>query len=163
MPRMKHPFARATPKQEDYIDRLIEQSEYRHRTDAMREALGRVPISGLNRKRASDLIDFLREKVSPWAVVPGNLRPRDAKTDGSVATFTAPGPVDVDELRGRGGTTRVQPMKCHETGDWTFFLHEGAYRYRRPNKHNQFLLSDGVTSRDATIDEVRRWMFGGKT
>ena len=59
---VKHKFEAPTEKQLALIDKLVAQQGYRFRSNAIKAALGKNPIQGLNRQRASEVIQFLIKK-----------------------------------------------------------------------------------------------------
>ena len=54
------PKARATDAQLRFIDSLAAQAGYAHSSHAIKEVLGKNPVNGLSRERASRVIDFLK-------------------------------------------------------------------------------------------------------
>ncbi len=61
---MKHPSAPATDKQLSYLEALARRAGYRYSSTAIKEVIGKNPVNGLNRERASRVIAFLKRKVS---------------------------------------------------------------------------------------------------
>ena len=61
--KVKHTGARATDKQLDYINSLARRAGYRYTSQAIKDILGKNPINGLNRERASTVIDALKSQI----------------------------------------------------------------------------------------------------
>ena len=53
----------ATEAQMALIRRLYRQAGYTHESEAVRAALGKNPVGGLNRERASAVIDHLQARI----------------------------------------------------------------------------------------------------
>lgn len=62
MTRVKH-NGRATEKQISYATALARRAGYSYLSQAVKDFLGKNPINGLSKQRASDLIDWLKEKA----------------------------------------------------------------------------------------------------
>jgi len=54
----------ATPAQLDAIRSMARRAGYRFESQAIEAAIGKVPIGGLNRERASKVIDYLQKKLA---------------------------------------------------------------------------------------------------
>lgn len=53
----------ATDRQLDTIERMARRAGYRRSGDAIRDALGKQPVGGLSRERASTVIDHLAQRL----------------------------------------------------------------------------------------------------
>lgn len=53
----------ATPAQLDAIRSMARRAGYRYENDAVKDVIGKVPVSGLNRERASLVIEYLQKKL----------------------------------------------------------------------------------------------------
>ncbi len=60
---MKHHAAKGTDAQLSYIDGLARRAGYRYTDQAVKDCLGKRPVGGLNRERASRVIEFLLAKI----------------------------------------------------------------------------------------------------
>lgn len=60
MAQVKHTGAKATDKQLNAIAAMAKRKGYRHTDDAVKAVIGKRPINGLNRERASQVIDALK-------------------------------------------------------------------------------------------------------
>jgi len=60
--QIKYPSRPATDKQMQFIESLAKRRGYRFASQAIKDALGKVPVGGLSRERASKVIEFLLAK-----------------------------------------------------------------------------------------------------
>ena len=60
--KVKHKFEAPTDKQLGLIEELARKQGYRYSANAIKAALGKNPIQGINRQKASEVIQFLIKK-----------------------------------------------------------------------------------------------------
>ena len=56
-------YEAATPKQLDYIASLARRAGYAHPSHAIKAVLGRHPVGGMDKRRASIVIDELQQRA----------------------------------------------------------------------------------------------------